>query len=65
METLSPSKWIAQCAQRLQERWLTVAPEVLEEVAVDIWKDAQFRDMPPVEAAIAWLAPIAGPSDSN
>ena len=55
---LLPTQWIALCAQRLSVRWHSVDPEQLEEVAVDIWKDARFRAMSPAEAAAVWLAPI-------
>lgn len=59
METLTPSKWIAACAQRLHERWHTVDEGQLEEVAVGIWQDARLRSMEPAEAAALWLLPVA------
>ena len=61
MENLTPSKWIAACAERLHERWQTVEAGQLEEVAVVIWQDASLRAMEPAEAASAWLAPIQSP----
>ncbi len=58
MHTLLPTQWIAQCADRLHQRWRTVEPAQLEELAVDLWRDVQLRAMPPEEAAVAWLSPV-------
>lgn len=58
MDDMTPSQWIAACAERLHERWQTVAPAQLEEVAMDIWRDAQLRSMAPSDAAALWLRPI-------
>lgn len=60
MKILTPSKWIAACVERLHERWQTVEPGQLEEVAVVIWQDANLRAMEPKEAANVWLQLIAG-----
>lgn len=73
METLTPSKWIAACAQRLHERWHTVDAGQLDEVAVGIWQDDHLRTMEPAKAAALWLLPVApaavgdiqGPTDSG
>lgn len=62
MDEMTPTQWISKCAERLHERWQTVDPGQLEEVAVDIWKDAHFRPMAPADAAACWLAPVASPS---
>lgn len=63
---LTPTQWIQLCAERLHERWHTVAQEQLEEVATEIWTDDRLRHMPPAEAAAAWLQPLAGlASDSR
>ena len=51
--------WIAVCAHQLQRRWRTIDPEQLDDLAADLWKDEQLRQLPPAQAAIAWLAPIA------
>jgi hypothetical protein len=59
MENLLPTQWIAQFAQRLQERWRTIDQAVLEEVAMDLWKRTEYRVMSPQEAADVWLNPIA------
>jgi hypothetical protein len=58
MDTLLPTQWIAQCADRLHQRWRTVEPAQLEELAVDLWKDVQLRAMPPEKAAAVWLSPV-------
>jgi hypothetical protein len=58
MEVLRPTEWIAKCAERLHDRWHTVEPAQLEEVAVDIWKNDQLRSMGPVDAAAFWLTPV-------
>lgn len=58
MDTLLPTQWIAQCADQLHHHWRTVEPAQLEELAVDLWKDAQLRAMPPEEAAAVWLRPV-------
>ena len=58
MSTLTPSQWIAQLALELHEHWRTVDAVQLEEVAVDLWKDPQLRDLAPKDAAIAWLSPL-------
>lgn len=63
--TLRPTQWIEQCALVLRERWQTVAPEQLEEVAVGIWNDERLRAMPPTEAATTWLAPVAAATASS
>ncbi|MFC6283753.1 MULTISPECIES: DNA-binding domain-containing protein [Polaromonas] len=51
MDELRPSDWIAQCAERLHDRWHTVKTAELEEVAVDIWKNDYLRSMDPADAA--------------
>ena len=58
MDTLLPTQWIAQCADRLRQRWRTVEPAQSEELAVDLWRDEQLRAMLPEEAAAAWLSPV-------
>lgn len=59
MDSLLPTEWIAQCADRLHDHWVTVHPAQLQEVAVDIWKNDVFRAMEPVEAAVLWLTPVS------
>lgn len=65
MDTLLPTQWIAQCADRLHQRWRTVEPAQLEELAVDLWKDAQLRAMPPEDAAAIWLSPVKVQEDTS
>lgn len=63
MDTLTPTEWIAKCAERLHERWHTVETAQLEEVAVGIWQDANLRNMEPTEAAATWLKPVVPSSE--
>ncbi len=58
MDEMTPTQWIAKCAERLHQRWQTVEPRQLEEVAVEIWRDRSLRAMEPAEAAACWLKPI-------
>jgi hypothetical protein len=55
---LTPSQWIAACAETLRERWRTVSARELEEVAIVIWQDEALRSEAPREAAIKWLGPV-------
>jgi hypothetical protein len=64
METLLLTQWIAKCAERLHQRWTTVDFAMLEEVAMDLWKNTEYRTMEPIEATTSWLTPIVQhPSD--
>lgn len=65
METLLPTQWIHQCAERLHERWHTVEPAQLEEVAMDLWRDEGLRKMHPKDAASSWLVPVSSKEDST
>lgn len=56
---MDSENWIAVCAHRLQKQWRTVDPELLEEVAGDLWNDKSLRKMAPDAAAAAWLEPVA------
>lgn len=58
MKELTPSQWIAKCAQRLGERWRTVPVSELEGAAVEVWRDAKLRQLSPEEAAAHWLSPL-------
>jgi hypothetical protein len=55
------SEWIAACAHQLQRRWRTVDPEVLEDVAADLWADESLRILPATRAASEWLRPLEDP----
>ena len=59
MAEIPATLWIAACAHRLQQQWRTVDPAELEEVAGDLWQDVRLRALPPAEAAVKWLKPIA------
>ncbi|WP_371437576.1 hypothetical protein [Polaromonas sp.] len=50
--------WIAACAHRLQQRWRTVDPLQLEEVADELLHDARLGCMAPADAADVWLQPV-------
>jgi hypothetical protein len=56
---LDQTQWITRCAQRLHQRWRTVGPAQLEELAGMIWQDTRLRCMEPADAAALWLAPVA------
>lgn len=58
MEFAPRSLWIAACSRRLQRQWRTVDPEVLDEVALDLWNDPRLRAMEPAAAAVDWLEPV-------
>lgn len=58
MDEMNPIEWIARCAGRLHERWRSVEPADLEEVAVGIWQNPELRAKAPEEAAAVWLRPI-------
>lgn len=58
MEEIPATLWIAACAHRLQQQWRAVDPVQLEEVAGDLWQNADLRTLPPAEAAVRWLKPV-------
>jgi hypothetical protein len=58
VDEMTPTQWIAKCAERLHERWVTVGQAQLEETAVVIWNDTQLRALPPDQAAAKWLSPV-------
>ena len=59
MNDINPIEWIARCASRLHERWRSVEPADLEEVAVGLWQDPELRSFAPEEAAAVWLRALA------
>jgi hypothetical protein len=61
MNAVPHTVWIAACAHALQQRWRTVDPAQLEEVADDLWQNERLRAMPPRQAAESWLEPVAAP----
>jgi hypothetical protein len=52
--------WIAACAHELQRRWRTVDPAQLEELATDLWKVEELRQLSPAQATKQWLRPVTG-----
>ena len=58
-------EWVAQCAARLAEHWHseTVDPSDLDNIALRMAEEPQYRAMPPRDAAVEWLRPVLG-SDS-
>jgi hypothetical protein len=60
MDELSfmPDSWLHRVSTRLQAQWPTVAPEQLDDLALDLWRDERLRSMPPEDAAAAWLRPV-------
>lgn len=65
MDTNTPPEWIARCAERLHQRWHTVGPDQLEEVAAVIWQDVNLRRMAPADAAALWLKPVVPAPDGT
>jgi len=58
MEYAPRDMWVIACAARLQRQWRTVDPDVLHEVALDLWNDERLRAMAPALAAVDWLQPV-------
>ena len=56
MDTIPARQWIALCSARLQERWRTVNPDVLDDLANDLWSDEELRRLKPELAATEWLS---------
>jgi hypothetical protein len=57
-DNLADVQWVAQCARRLREQWPRVELAVLEEAALELWREERFRALPGDSAAAAWLAPL-------
>jgi|NGEPerStandDraft_6_1074524.scaffolds.fasta_scaffold38638_1 hypothetical protein len=57
-DNLADVQWIAQCARRLREQWPRVDLAVLEEAALELWRDDRLRALPGERAAREWLAPL-------
>lgn len=58
MKKLTLSQWTAQCARRLGERWRAARVPELEGAAVEVGRDAEFRQLQSEEAATHWLSPL-------
>ncbi len=65
MDEVTPSQWIARCGARLGQRWRIVPPDLLEEAAVDIWREPELRALAPEDAAAAWLRPLPERAGNN
>jgi hypothetical protein len=57
-DNLADVQWVAQCARRLREQWPRVELALLEEAALELWRDDRLRGLPGEQAAAAWLAPL-------
>ena len=58
MPTTPASEWITHVSDCLQERWKTIDPARLDDLAADLWRDEALRAMEPREAADEWLRPV-------
>ncbi|MCM5680050.1 hypothetical protein M8A51_10945 [Schlegelella sp. S2-27] len=52
---MDPVDWISRCAERLHERWKTIAIGDLDEVACELFNDPLWRALEPEEAAVRWM----------
>ena len=57
-DNLADVQWIAQCARRLREQWPRVELVLLEEIALELWRDERLRALSGEQAATEWLAPL-------
>jgi|BarGraIncu00222A_1022003.scaffolds.fasta_scaffold116586_2 hypothetical protein len=64
-DNLADAQWIAQCARRLRERWPRVDLAMLEEIALELWRDERLSALSGEQAAAAWLAPLVSMGDSG
>jgi hypothetical protein len=55
---ITPGDWLRLVSARLQQRWPTVEPQRLEDVAFDLFNDPRLRQLPPEQAAVEWLRPV-------
>ena len=51
--------WLATMSAQLQRRWPTIDPQRLDDLALDLSRDASLRALPPEQAAEVWLQPVA------
>ena len=58
MHHLSEAQWIAIAAHRLQHRWRSINPGQLDDLAAELWRDEQLRQLEPSKAVDTWLTPI-------
>ncbi len=55
-DNLIDVQWVAQCAERLRQRWPRADRTSLEEAATELWRNELARALPPLQAAEEWLA---------
>lgn len=52
---LPSGSWIARCSARLQQRWRSIDPQRLDDLALELMREERWRRMEPEAAAVAWL----------
>jgi hypothetical protein len=57
-DNLADVQWVSQCARRLREQWPRVELVLLEEIALELWRDERLRALSGEQAATEWLAPL-------
>lgn len=53
---MDTKEWIHQCAERLHEQWPRVDLDDLEHLANALITEERWRRLPPMDAAMQWLA---------
>jgi len=56
---LADAQWVAQCAERLRQRWPRADRTSLEEAAKELGRTPELRRLPPAGAAERWLGELA------
>ena len=56
--TTRASDWLNAMSARLQQRWPSLDPQRLDDLALALWGDENLRAMSPDDAADRWLAPV-------
>jgi hypothetical protein len=57
-DNLADVQWVSQCARRLRKQWPRVELVLLEEIALELWRDKGLRALSGEQAAAEWLAPL-------
>ncbi len=55
VQLVSRATWVAACSHHLQRQWRSVDPDLLEDVAAELWADAELKALEPADAAAKWL----------
>jgi hypothetical protein len=58
---LADAQWVAQCAERLRQRWPRADRTSLEEAASELGRDPALRALPAPRAAERWLGLLDRP----